>query len=80
MAVSVTGHLEECVDGEVVDLVDDLEGLDEVTPHPPIHQGSQPTLLQLFFVGAMQTPNLTNRPALNRLQGYRDRPLLELLG
>ena len=42
MAVPVLGRLEELVHGKIVYLVDNLEGLDEVTPHPPILKESQP--------------------------------------
>ena len=53
VTVSALGHLEEGVDFEVVNLVDDLIGLNEVAPHPPIFQESQPTLLQFLLVSAV---------------------------
>ena len=36
VTVSLLGHLEEGLDGEVVNLVDDLKGLNKVAPHPPV--------------------------------------------
>ena len=36
VVVSVTRQLEEGVDGEVVDLVHDLVGLDKITPYPSV--------------------------------------------
>ena len=72
MLMFCSRYLEECLDRNVIHLLNDLVRLDEITSNSSVDKGGQSNLQELILVGSLESGYLPNGPTLDVL----DRVLL----
>ena len=62
-----SGHLEECINWDIIHLVQNLESLDKVAPNSSVCKSSQTDFLEFFLIGSLEARDLSESPVLDIL-------------